>query len=93
MTNTINVQISGEPEAVLRLLNGLKQPEVKAEQPWWVSETPWFDRLGKLTPEEAADLEVSTYGKGAPKSREDRLAALFESSLTRYEKALRAVKL
>lgn len=33
-------------------------------RPWWVTETPWFERHGKLTPEQAADLEEGTYGKG-----------------------------
>lgn len=62
MSNKISIQISGSPEAVSGFLTSLKQPEQK--QPTWVTATPWFERYGKLTPEEAADLEASTYGNG-----------------------------
>ncbi|RVK26594.1 hypothetical protein QC756_03785 [Sinorhizobium meliloti] len=62
MSESITLQISGTPEAVLRFLNGLKQPKQEKPEPWWKIETPWFERHGKLTPEEAADLEASTYG-------------------------------
>ncbi len=40
------------------------------QEPWWKTETPWFERHGKLTPEEAADLEAGTYGFGSPKQAE-----------------------
>lgn len=66
MTDNITVQISGTADAVLDFLAGLKRLHTPAEQPqpWWKTETPWFERYGKLTAEEAADLEESTYGKG-----------------------------
>ncbi|WP_457586091.1 hypothetical protein [Ensifer canadensis] len=62
MTENITLQISGTPEAVLRFLEGVKQPKHHTSASWWMIETPWFERHGKLTPEEAADLEASTYG-------------------------------
>ncbi|MGM4980938.1 hypothetical protein [Rhizobium sp. 11_C7_N12_5] len=62
MSENISVQISGTPEAIARLFVELTRLEPKAE-PWWKFETPWFERHGKLTPDEAADLEASTYSK------------------------------
>lgn len=64
MSNNISLKISGTPEAVLRLLDSSKLHENEKPLPWWITETPWFERHGKLTPKEAADLEASTYGKG-----------------------------
>jgi hypothetical protein len=63
MTDNITLQISGSPEAVVRFLEGLNAPKQEKPEPWWKIETPWFERHGKLTPEEAADLEASTYGR------------------------------
>lgn len=66
MSKNITLQVSGTAEAVSDFLAGLKQPDAPTEKPrpWWVTETPWFERHGKLTAEEAADLEEGTYGKG-----------------------------
>jgi hypothetical protein len=63
MTDNINLQISGTPEAVLRFLDGLRPSKQAKPEPWWKIETPWFERNGKLSPEEAADMEVGFYGK------------------------------
>lgn len=60
MTDNITVQITGKPEDVLKFLTGFK---LAPAEPWWKTETPWFERHGKLAAEEAADLEAGTYGK------------------------------
>lgn len=62
MSENITIKITGAPEALSRLLEGMKQPT--QEKPERQRETPWFERHGKLSPEEAADLEEGTYGKG-----------------------------
>ncbi|MBJ6131533.1 hypothetical protein JAU75_01630 [Ochrobactrum sp. Q0168] len=77
----LNVEISGAPEAVLRFVKGWQQPEEKP-QPWWVTETPWFERHGKLTPEEAADLEAGTYGTRDNQSNENPQFRFFPVELS-----------
>ena len=62
MSENISIQISGTSEAIARLFIELTRSAAKAES-WWKFETPWFERHERLTPEEAADLEASTYGK------------------------------
>jgi hypothetical protein len=64
MSDNVTLQITGSPEAVLRVLAGLKSSEQEKRLPWWMTETPWFERHGKLTPAQAADLEAGTYGTG-----------------------------
>ncbi|MGN7960892.1 hypothetical protein [Brucella sp. 22210] len=78
------VEISGAPEAILQFVKGWQKSEEKP-QPWWVTETPWFERHGKLTPEEAADLEAGTYGthdtamRHSPKLSDEDFAAYSEA--------------
>lgn len=64
MSDNITLKISGTVDAVTRFLNSSKLHEDEKPLPWWMTETPWFEAHGKLTPEEADDLEVGTYGKG-----------------------------
>jgi hypothetical protein len=62
MTDNVTIQISGSPAAVLRILAGFKSPDKEKARPRWATETPWFERHGKLTAEQAADMEVGFYG-------------------------------
>lgn len=62
MTQPITITITADAATVERLFDRLI-PRA-APVPSWMTETPWFERHGKLTPKEAVDLEASTYGKG-----------------------------
>lgn len=79
--SNITLQITGEPDAVADFVKRLAEPAPQPAAPWWMVEKPWF---GKLSAEEAADMEVGFYGMAKGRQTDTRLAKALAEAFAGY---------